>query len=177
MSVLAVQQTLIPVELPLAGLFQCDVDSVNRLLVRWDHNLGPCERLFEQQGWIFCVYGEPVACAVSASSCSSTAAGRPRGELVELARLCASERWANRVMLRLWREVAAHQWESWPVRAAIAYSQNYRHEGRLYRHDGWTKVTDRAGSNGGGNWSAKRDADHPAKGSKTLWIWDYEELR
>ena len=78
-------------------------------------------------------------------------------------------------MLRIWREVCAPRWHYWPVRAAVSYSQNQRHEGRIYRFDGWTKVTDQAGSTGGGAWSRKRYAGDAHHGKKTLWLWEYEQ--
>lgn len=58
--------------------------------------------------------------------------------------------------------------------AAVSYSKNDRHDGRIYRFDGWTKVTDRAGSSGGGQWSRKREKNDAANGPKTLWVWRYE---
>jgi hypothetical protein len=78
------------------------------------------------------------------------------------------------VLLRLWREVLAPGWECWPPRAAVAYSKNDRHDGRIYRFDGWTKVTDRAGNPPGRTaaW-ARYPADSPARGPKTLWLWPY----
>jgi len=81
--------------------------------------------------------------------------------------------WATRVILRLWLEVGAQAWPYWPVQAAVAYSQNARHLGNIYRFDGWERVTDKAGSNGGGAWSRKRYAGDAAHGRKTLWLWRY----
>ena len=100
--------------------------------------------------------------------------GYQRGQLVELARLASCERWANRVMLRLWREVCAPRWACWPVAAAISYSHNAMHTGNLYRFDGWEKFSDDCGSSGGGTWSTKRTRNSAHAGSKTLWVWRYE---
>lgn len=160
-----------------AGLTSIPTAIANKLLTTWGHYLGPCERPFGAEAWALEVAGQPVSVAVSASTTSSTAAGYDRQQLVELARLCSAPtaRWATRPMLRLWREVAAPAWSYWPVTAAVAYSQNDRHEGRIYRFDGWTRVTDRAGSNGGGTWSAKRTDGHAARGSKALWLWHYQD--
>lgn len=160
--------------MPVCGLIPADLSYVNDLLERWGHNLGRCERPFASQAWVLDLDGAPISCAVSCSTVSAMAGGYRRQELVELARLCThpEERWATRVMLRLWREIAAPRWASWPARAAVAYSQNDRHEGRIYRFDGWTKVSDAAGSSGGGTWSKQRGAGHRAKGAKTLWLWE-----
>ena len=156
--------------LPVAGLATVPLDHANRLLADWGHYLGPVNRPFGAQAWVLDIDGEPVSVAVSTSTVSehiaydeTTTTGEgddlevivqrktlQRGELVELARLCSAERWATRVMLRLWREVAAPRWPYWPVTAAVAYSQNSRHDGTLYRFDGWTRAADDCGSSGGG---------------------------
>ena len=164
--------SLLPMSLT-DGFVPCDLDEANDLLVRWGHNLGAVHRPFRSESWAFLVDGRPVSVAVSASVVSSTVAGFRRGEVVELARLASAERWANRLMLRWWREVAAQRWECWPVRAAISYSQNARHSGDLYRFDGWEKVSDDCGSTGGGAWSRKRYATDAVAGKKTLWVWRY----
>lgn len=161
----------------IAELGEVDIDLANDLLDRWRHYLGPCRRPFGRQAWCLQVEGQPVAVAVSASAVSSHIVGPgderlSRRQLVELARLCSAEPWATRVMLRLWRELAARAWPYWRVDAAIAYSLNQRHEGRIYRFDGWARLTNRAGSAGGGTWSKRRSADDPARGAKSLWLWD-----
>lgn len=159
----------------LVGVHEVSMLEGNQLLDRWGHYLGPCNRPFGQQAFVLALGSEPLSVAISASAVSSTAAGLPRGQLVELARLCSSEPWATRVMLRLWREVCAPAWPHWRVRAAIAYSQNDRHEGRIYRFDGWAKITDQAGiSGGGGQWSTATKGKARA-GMKTLWLWRYPD--
>ena len=112
------------------------------------------------ESYAFEVQSEPIGVAVSASIVSDHVQQYRREEVVELARLCVNpdHRWATRVVLRLWREVAAPRWKCWPIRAAVAYSQTRRHEGDIYRFDGWTLKADGAGSSGGGSWSRKRYA-------------------
>jgi hypothetical protein len=123
------------------------------------------------------VEGEPVSVTVSASAVSATVGGYRRNQVVELARLCSApgHSWASRVALRLWREVAGPRWPYWSVLAAVSYSLNAHHRGHLYRHDGWERVQVSAGSRGGGTWSARRGENDPASGSKTLWIWRYQD--
>lgn len=142
--------------MPMIGLDTIDMATANDMLVEFDHYLGPCRRPFGQQA--FALYDD---------------AGYPRGEVVELARLATrpGDAWATRVMLRLWREVCAPAWPYWTAQAAVAYSQNSRHEGRIYRFDGWKRVRSDAGSSGGGTWSNKRTDGDAVKGSKTLWLW------
>jgi len=155
-----------------------DRAEANDLLIRWGHYLGPCNRPFGVESYALLVDDEPVSVAVSASIVSAKVGGPDgrvydRRQVVELARLCSGEPWATRVMLRLWREALASRWPHWPPVALVAYSQNDRHEGRIYRFDGWVRVTDRAGnSGGGGTWSHNRHAGHAASGRKTLWCWE-----
>lgn len=169
------QPTLTPTA---AGLTAVSLHQANGLLVHWCHDLGPCERPFGAEGWVLEVAGRPVSVAISASTVSSTVAGFERGEVVELARICSAPdaRWATRPMLRLWREVAGPAWHYWPVQAAVSYSTKGK-TGNLYRFDGWTLVTDRAGAPSGPNatWATYRDPDHPAHGRKKLWLWRYDE--
>jgi hypothetical protein len=157
------------------------MDEANALLEEWEHYLGACNRPFRNDGWALDVDGEPIAVATSSSIVGETSAGYPKSEVVELSRLCVrpGERWATRVMLRLWREKCAQLWPcpapraGQPALAAVAYSKNDRHDGRIYRFDGWTKVSDRVGSDGGGQWSHKRATNVAANGAKTLWLWQY----
>lgn len=121
--------------------------------------------------------GEPVSVAVSASIVSDTVGGLRRTEVVECARLCSepTKRWANRLMIRLWREVCGPRWPDWEPVAAVSYSQNAHHPGDLYRFDGWHKLTDKAGtSSGGGAWTRKRYATDAVMGPKSLWLWPYQ---
>lgn len=143
-----------PVLVPgaVAGLEPIPLADANSLLAAWGHYLGAVHRPFGSDAWALQIDSRPVSVAVSASAVSATVAGYQRGEVVELARLCSApeSRAFTRPMLRLWREVAAQRWPYWPVRAAVAYSQTRRHEGDLYRWDGWRLVTESAGSTGGG---------------------------
>lgn len=160
-------------DVPISGLYPIDVAVANRFLVEVEHKLGACNRPFGQEAYALEVDGRIVSVAISASIVNGPVAGYERQEVVELARLAASEPWANRVMLRLWRELCAPRWRYWPVKAAVSYSHNGMHRGDLYRFDGWEKVRDDAGSNGGGSWSRKRYATDVVHGRKSLWVWRY----
>lgn len=170
-SAAGVQERLLDV--PLSGVYPIPVREANDLLVRWEHRLGPCHRPFRQEAYALEVDGRPVAVAISASIVNGPVAGYRREQVVELARLGAGAPWACRVMLRLWREVCAPRWGSWPVEAAVSYSHNAMHPGNLYRFDGWEKVRDDAGSAGGGTWGRSRKNTEAVYGRKTLWVWRY----
>lgn len=168
---------------PVAGLVPVNVDIANGLVERWGHNLGPSNRPFRQEGWILDLLGEPVAVAISATTVSARVIGPDavyyRDQLVELSRLCAAPGypWANRVMLRLWREVAAPMFTGsprWKVKAAVSYSDGH-HTGDLYRFDGWKLWSSNCRSGGGGSWSTVRTTKHPAGTKKKCWSWLYEE--
>lgn len=172
--------TLAPrlIDVPLSGLYPVNVADANRLLVEWGHRLGPCNRPFRQEGFVLELDARPIAVAVSASIVNGPVGGLRRDQVVELARLAAGAPWANRVMLRLWRECCAPRWDCWPVLAAVSYSQNAHHRGDLYRFDGWEKVRDDAGSSGGGGgWTRPRRPEDPQAGRKTLWLYRYTETR
>jgi hypothetical protein len=154
------------------GFDHVPLSTANQLLVRWGHDLGPCRRPFASDCWTFNVDGEPIAVAISASTVSTTVAGYRRREVVELARLCSSTDWANRLMLRWWREVGARRWPCWTVTAAVSYSVRGK-TGNLYRFDGWELVGENHGSAGGGTWSNTRPDG--GKGKK-LWLWRYADM-
>lgn len=162
-------------DLSLVGLHRCSLQDANNCLSDWKHKLGPCRRPFLNEAFMLVWREQPIATAISSSVISSTVAGYTRQEVVELSRLCThpAYAWASRIMVRLWREVCAPLWPCWNILAAVSYSQNVHHSGNLYRFDGWEKVSDDAGSSGGGTWSTKRQDHHPANGKKTLWVWTY----
>lgn len=158
---------------PVAGLVSVPVSKANELVVEWGHNLGACERPFGSQGWALEIGGRYEAVALSASTVSESipcdsGVVLHRNEVVELARCCAPNDWANRVMLRLWREVAVRHWPYWNVRAAVSYSDS-NHTGDLYRFDGWKLQGERGASGGGGSWTKPRRG----QGKKKLWVWEY----
>lgn len=159
------------------------VDRVeaDRLLSEWDHPLGPCNRPFGQDHHVLLVRGRAVALTVTASTVSPTIRDAndvtwPRNAIVELARITRhpDERWAMRPMLRLWREVLAHEWTHWPVHLAASYALPGT-TGNLYRFDGWTRVrTVKKSSTGkSSTWGKPSASDAIADGRKTLWIFRY----
>lgn len=159
---------------PIAGVYPLGMREANRLLEQWAHRLGPINRPFHSEAFALMVDQRPVAVAVSTNAMGARVAGYGRQELVELGRLCAEpgNRWANRVLLRLWREVLARRWPCWPVRAAISYSHNAMHRGDIYRTDGWRLVKEGAGATSGTN-HGRPVADMRFVGKKRLWIWEY----
>ena len=161
------------------GFVPCSLTEANELLVKFEHKLGPVNRPFRSEPWVFLVDSRPVSVAVGASIVSkhiTDDAGTVlyrRREVVELARLASCETWANRLMLRWWREVAAPRWSCWPVKAAVSYHHEGLHTGDLYRFDGWRKVRSGCGSGGGGGWSRQREETEALTGRKGLLLWEY----
>jgi len=132
---------------PLARFDRIANSTARSLCVQWGHYLGGCGRPFGVQSFGLSVSGLGViSVAVSASIAGITCDGIPRFDCVELARLCTlpSERWATRVTLRLWRQLAPAEWarEQWPVRALVSYSDKTRNTGDIYRFDGWKRGSD-----------------------------------
>lgn len=127
---------------PLVHLEQVDRATLNRLLERWGHRMGPLTRphfAIESHHALF-EHGEPVAVTGTGETVRATV-GRTdlrRDEVVELVRVCAARPHLCRAMLRLWREFAlpaiasAHR-----RRFAVSYQDESLHSGNLYRFDGW----------------------------------------
>lgn len=159
---------------PIAGLYPLTMREANALLTAWSHRLGPINRPFHSEAFALFLDQQLIALAVSTNAMGNPVAGYVRNEVVELGRLCAEpeNHWANRVMLRLWREACAPRWPCWPVRAAISYSHNAMHRGDIYRTDGWELVKENAGATSGSN-HGRPVADMRFAGKKRLWRWIY----
>lgn len=166
-------------DISVTGVRRIGVAEANRLLIAWEHKLGPCNRPFHQEAFALHVLDRPVSVAISASIVNGPVGNADgsiayaRNEVVELARQASCEPWANRVMIRLWREVCAPLWPCWPVKAAVSYSHNGMHTGDIYRFDGWERWKTNAGSTGGGTWGRKRLGTDAVYGKKTLWGYRY----
>jgi antitoxin VapB len=127
---------------PVAHLDSIPLPAANDLLIAWNHRMGPLLR--GNSGALHChalfVHGAPVAIATTSSLiCPNVGGGLShltRSNTVELSRLCAGERWACRVMLRLWREVV---FPACGVTNAISYQDADAHTGNTYRLDGWKR--------------------------------------
>src|SRR5262245_51541416 len=163
------------------------IEQANRLLVTWEHKLGPLNRPFRNDAFVLKLGRRPIAVATSSSIIGPEVVGFrnlaerkdavrwQRHEVIELSRLATAPdaAWASRVMLRLWREVFAPSWPCWKVFAAISYSHNALHSGDLYRFDGWKRMHDRAGSTSGYGWSNYRPPGNVLTSKKSLWVWEY----
>jgi hypothetical protein len=155
-----------------AGMFPAVVfDSVplveaNRMLVDWGHKMGALERgnSAALQCHALFVHGEPMAVVCTSSLIREVVGGGlrhlTRQNTVELSRLCAAERWACRVALRLWREVV---FPGTGYVHAITYQDTALHTGNLYRFDGWHRA---------GYSSSGTDSRSGRKGRrKAIWLW------
>lgn len=163
---------------PIVSFERVEPTDADARLVRWGHYLGACDRPFGRQDFALVVRGAVVSVCTSASTVSATCAGYSRYEVVELARLVTDPRarWATRVALRLWRELAPAEWvaeyrEHWArVVACVSYSNATRHTGDVYRFDGWRKVAVMPGSAGGGTHTRRR----ATREDKAVWVYAVE---
>jgi hypothetical protein len=141
-----------------------------------DHWLGGCDRPFGRISYGLYLLGQLVAVAVSASTPNESCGPYSRYEVVECARLSAhrDHRDQTRVALRCWRTLAGVDWsaaygEHWPsITGYVSYANSRRHNGDLYRFDGWKKVAETKGSTGGGTWSRPRQSGEP----KAVWAFE-----
>lgn len=128
---------------PLASFDKIDLSIANELLVKWGHRMGPLLR--GNSGALQChalfVHGHPVGLATTSSLIAPHVGGGlshlTRENTVELSRLCASDKWACRVVLRLWRELVL---PGTGVATAISYQDADIHSGATYRTDGWVRA-------------------------------------
>lgn len=146
-----------------------DRTTLNRCLVAWEHKMGPYTRpnyTIEAHHALF-RHGEPIAVTASSETIRDSVGNTTLGrfEVVELARLCASDPAWCRVMLRMWREglfpdiASAHGRQF-----AISYQDEALHTGATYRNDGWAKI------GGGGAKAVDRRSGRPAR-SCAIWAW------
>ena len=146
---------------PVASIAQIDIDLANASLVAWAHKMGPLRRPMG----VLAVHGlfhhsEIDGIAASCTTIREHAAGVPREDAVELARLCCVRPGLCRVLLRLWREFV---FPCFGVPWAVSYQDAALHTGNLYRFDGWVRLgTSRSGT----------DTRSGRKGrSKVIWGW------
>lgn len=160
---------MLPGIAPLVHLEAMTRQDANRLLVRWEHRMGPYNRpnyALEAHHALF-HNGEPVAVAMSGETVREVVAQTRirREEAVELVRLCAARPGLNRAMLRLWREfVLPSLLDVHGRRVAVSYSDESLHRGDVYRFDGWADL----GKAGPGGNDARTGRAHRA-----LRVWAY----
>lgn len=152
---------------PIVELAPCSISAANELLVSWGHVMGPCNRPWQATSFahVLQVHNRPVAVTITAGLIAPHPGGLghiTRDNAVELARLCAGERWACRVMLRLWREVV---FPATGKRFAVSYQDADIHTGNTYRFDGWRRM---AYSRAGGT---DRRSGRAAR-NKWVWLWE-----
>jgi hypothetical protein len=156
---------------PLVTFEEIPHYMADEALVKWEHWLGGCNRPFGRQSFGLFVMNKLVSVAVSASTVNERCGGMSRFDVVELARQCSdpAHKWATRVMVRLWRELAPQSWPHWPVKVCVSYSNALRHSGDIYRFDGWTRVADVKGGNASKTWGdeGRRKTFDP----KTVWAY------
>lgn len=154
---------------PLAHVDAIDRSQLNRMLVAWEHRMGPYTRpafSFESHCALF-HNGEPVAVAAAGETVREVVGdtGLRREECVELVRLCAAREGLSRPMLRLWRELVFPSIAALEKRRfAVSYADEAMHNGDLYRFDGWVKI-----GRGGGGGTDQRSGRPGRK--LAIWGW------
>lgn len=158
---------------PIAHIEAIDRGELNKLLVRWEHRMGPYTRpnfTIEAHHALF-EHGEPVAVVAAGETVREVVGqtGIRREECIELVRLCAARPHLCRPMLRLWRElvfpalVAVH---SRPI--AVSYQDEDLHNGNVYRFDGWVDIG--KGGRGGPDTRTGR-----AGRKLRIWAWSADD--
>lgn len=159
---------------PICHIEAIDRTELNRLLVAWEHRMGPMRRPnFKIEGHhALFQNGEPVAVTSAGETVGHVVGqtGIRRDQCIELMRLCAARRDLCRPMLRLWREMI------WPALAAVhcreiavSYQDTALHRGDVYRFDGWL---DLAGCRSG----LDRRTGRPGRKMR-IWAWPPDKAR
>lgn len=157
---------------PVLHVEAIDRVQLNRLLVDWDHRMGPFRRprYAIEAHHALMHNGAPVAVTAASETVREVVGqtGIRRDQCVELARLCACRPHLCRAMLRMWREflfpsiAAAHRRQ-----LAISYQDADLHTGQTYRFDGWVMVG-RGGRGGPDSRSGRPSRD------LRIWAWPPE---
>lgn len=141
-----------------------ELHEANKLLERWGHLMGPCNR---GNGFSRChaLYHEemPQAVTITSGLIRESVAGVDylnRSNCIELSRLCAKRPGLCRVMIRLWREFVFPQLG---YQYAISYQDSALHSGATYRFDGWERVS--FSHSGKDSRSGRQGRD------KYVWLW------
>jgi hypothetical protein len=152
---------------PIATFEPIELARFNDRLVQWGHKMGPLLRGNSSalHCHALCVNCDPVAIASTSSLIREHVGGGlshlDRSNTIELSRVCASNPWACRVILRLWRELV---FPALGYRYAISYQDAIEHSGNLYRFDGWKRM---------GYSSSGTDSRSGRKGRrKWIWVWE-----
>jgi hypothetical protein len=155
---------------PLATFEEIDLFVANDRLARWEHKMGPLNRgnSGAQQCHALIVAGELVGVALTSSLIREHVGGglsyMNRDNAVELSRLCASERWACRVVLRLWRELV---FPGTGAQYAISYQDAGLHTGNTYRFDGWERMA----------YSSSGTDQRTGRQGRNKWIWVWKRTQ
>ncbi len=154
--------------MPIQHLAAFDLREANLALARWGHRMGACNRP-NADVWAHGVFlhGDLIALSVTATTIKpGGTCGLDRTQAIELARLCAAVPWANRVMLRLWREAIMPAYgRPW----AVNYQDEALHSGNTYRLDGWVRL---------GRTRSGTDTRSGKRGrNKTVWGWHSDPVQ
>ena len=154
---------------PLATFDAIPLAEANALLARWGHEMGPLARGFidGQACYALVASGAPRAVVTHSTLIRDHVGGGAtwltRDNTIELSRLCAENRWANRVALRLWRECV---FPGTGTAFAISYQDAQLHTGATYRNDGWTRL----------GYSSSGTDQRTGKKGRRKWIWGWSHL-
>lgn len=134
----------------LAEYCAIELAEANDFLIAHQHKMGAINRpMGLQLPHGLYASGRLVGVTVTADLAAKKVAGFERHQAIELARVCASEPWVNRLLVRLWRETVLPEMRK--NRGAdligLSYQDAVLHSGNLYRFDGWTSIaTSRSGT-------------------------------
>jgi len=163
---------VLPSMFPLVSFDKITLPEANRLLVQFNHKMGPLKR-GKQGAWCHAMFhqGEPVGVVTASWLISRHLGGCDRkwnrDNVVELSRLAATRSGLCRVVLRSWREFALPAIaEQHGFVAAASYQDTDLHNGNTYRFDGWKKI-------GKSHSGTDTRSGRPGR-NKAIWLWELD---
>lgn len=154
---------------PFISFDTIEREEMNRLLVAWDHAMGPLNRPQYGKPIDFVVrrHGEPVA-VIACDTLIRDTCGLTRANAFELSRLCGPGRGMCSMAMKLWRQFAYPEIvRQWKTPWVISYQDATRHKGTLYRYDHWVVL---GYSSGGGDPRAAAGTVNARK--RVIWGWN-----
>ena len=167
-----VQSIVLPSMFPLVSFDQIELPDANKLLVQWNHKMGPLNR-GNQGAWCHALFHnrEPVGVVTASYLIGRFLGGCDRkwnrDTVIELSRLAAARSGLCRLVLRSWREfVLPAIADQCGFAGAISYQDRIEHSGNTYRFDGWRKIgVSRSGTD--------TRSGRPGR-KKAIWLWELD---
>ena len=158
---------------PLVSLDLIERPVLNAMLVEWHHQHGPIERpIFKSPVDVGLRHQGRLVAVIACDTLIRTTQGFSRSQACEVSRVCAAAPGMCSSALRLWRHfVYPTIVAAWGTPWVISYQDATRHEGNLYRRDGWALI---GCSRGGADSRAVAGTVRVRR--RLIWAWNADKV-